>query len=253
MNILSFFRKTELVSPYTQTAYFYDRMMDHVDYCAWAKYIDIVFKQYGKRISRVVDGGCGTGSLIVYLEELGYKAFGFDLSLAMVRKAKQKKPGRFWQCDLRDISLSGGCDAFLCLYDSLHYLDLYEILDLFKQVRSILTERGLFIFDVVTEKHVRKYWGRYSERNQSDGRIFFRKSWYNRKKKVQNTLFHVFNKTESKVYKEHHCQKIYTLDELTQAAEKCGFRILGKLMDFTLNPGDEKSGRIHFVLQQEGM
>jgi SAM-dependent methyltransferase len=248
---LNRFCKIEEVPAYARLAKVYDRMMDHVDYTAWADYIIKLFKKYGKGIRRVVDGGCGTGSLAAVLEKRGYRVVGFDRSREMIRMARRKSRSSFWQGDLVAIPLSKEWDAFLCLYDTIQYLRIEEMERLFDGLRGVLVDGGLLIFDAVTESHVLRYWASYDEKDCGEGWESMRKSWFDRKAKCQHTLFEIFFRHDRKVYCEHHSQRIYTLEELNRTTVRSGFEVLGLFDGFTLKPGNESSDRVHFVLRQE--
>lgn len=245
------FHREEDVLSYTRLAPLYDLIMDHIDYKAWADYIMRLFKQFGKEVRRVVDGGCGTGSLINALMELGYQAVGFDGSREMIRLARKKSTCPLWQGDLRSIGLSGVWDSFLCIYDTIQYLTMPELESLLTDVKNLLADGGLVIFDVVTESHILKYWAHFSERNRGNGWEALRRSWYDRRERCQHTEFNIYYFQEKKIFKEHHLQSIYRLDEVVEAIHRSGLKLIGRFDGFTLNPGSEASDRVHFVLRQE--
>ena len=59
------------VRPYQAIAGLYDRIMDHVDYEAWAGYIDTLFTRFHPGVRSVLETACGTGSLAVLLISRG--------------------------------------------------------------------------------------------------------------------------------------------------------------------------------------
>ncbi|MFH1940906.1 MAG: class I SAM-dependent methyltransferase [bacterium] len=248
---LNRFRRAEQILPYTSLAFVYDRLMDHVDYEGWAAYVRKIFEKFGCRVHRIVDGGCGTGTLLRVLEKRGFFVVGFDRSLEMIRMARRKTQSPLWQGDLNGLSLRGEWDAFLCLYDSIQYLTREEIILFFSAVKSILREGGLFIFDVVTQKHVLKYWAHYTERLSGDEWDTVRRSWYNRKGRCLHTEIESLSHRNRKVYTEHHLQWIFRLDEWRHYAERGGFHLTGGFDGYTLNAGSEESDRVHFVLRRK--
>jgi SAM-dependent methyltransferase len=244
------FRREEKVSSYTKLASLYDGIMDHIDYHVWAEYINLLFCEFGNRIHRVVDGGCGTGSLANALIHLGYKVVGFDRSWEMIRIAHSKSMCPFWQGDLRSIGLSSRWDGFLCLYDTIQYLNGVELEAFLVVVNSLLVEGGLFVFDVVTEKHILRYWAKHTERERGEDWEMIRRGWYDKRGRCQHTEFLILSHEENKVFREHHSQQIYRLDELKATVIRSGFHIIGLFDGFTLKPGNEMSDRVHFVLQR---
>ena len=247
---LNRFHKAENVFPYTSLAAFYDRIMDHVDYVYWADYIEDLFKMYGPGIHRVVDGGCGTGSLIRVLKNRGYGIVGFDRSFEMIRMARKKTRSPLWRGDLRALSLAREWEAFLCLYDTVQYLMPEEMVLFFRSVKNSLRKGGLFMFDVVTENHVLKDWVDYLDIERGNDWDLIRRSWYDRKERCLHTEFEVFFFREKNVCREHHIQKIYSLEEFQRIAEMSGFRLVGRFDGYTFNSGDETSDRVHFVLKR---
>src|SRR4030042_6375407 len=89
--VMHLFSKTFESDPYAQLAPYYDRLMDSVDYDEWSLYIDLLFNRYGRKVTDVIDGGCGTGSIASSLFKLGYRVHGFDRSFEMLRNLKQKE------------------------------------------------------------------------------------------------------------------------------------------------------------------
>lgn len=51
-----------------------------------------------------LDIGCGTGHFSRVLISHGYKVFGSDLSIAMLKEAKRRNEGRYFMCDAHELS-----------------------------------------------------------------------------------------------------------------------------------------------------
>ncbi|MBN2030469.1 class I SAM-dependent methyltransferase [bacterium] len=240
----------EDVTPYTRLAAVYDRVMNHVDYDKWADFIVFLFQKFGSDVCRVVDGGCGTGSLLHALVCKKMRVAGFDRSVEMVQLAKQKTQCPIWVDDLRTFCCKVKWDAFLCLYDTIQYLTTEEIQTLLHHIGEVLTPGGLFIFDVVTESHVLRYWANYTEKVEWNSLEMLRRSWYVKNRRSQHTEFEIIDKDHNKVYRERHIQYIYPLETFIKMSGESGLRFVGQFEDFTLNPGNEKSDRIHFVFRR---
>ncbi|MBR4292249.1 MAG: class I SAM-dependent methyltransferase, partial [Clostridia bacterium] len=58
---------------YSALAPFYDSLMVDVDYGAFADYITSLFDCADRKIERILDIGCGSGSLTIELEKRGYR------------------------------------------------------------------------------------------------------------------------------------------------------------------------------------
>lgn len=58
--------------------------------------------------SRVLDAGCGTGRVAVWLHERGYEVVGVDLDESMLAQARKAAPGVPWiAADLAELDLAG--------------------------------------------------------------------------------------------------------------------------------------------------
>ena len=238
--------------PYTRLASIYDRIMDHVDYTAWAEYLVRLFQAYGSDIRRIVEGGCGTGCLMTALEEKGYDVFGFDIAFEMVRNARRKGADPVWSGDLEAFALNGKWDAFLVIYDTIQYLSPAGLRRFLSNVNDAIDPRGLLIFDVVTESHVRRDWQNYTECGRDKEWEWTRRTWYDAEAGLLNTEFEITFFKEMSVFREHHVQTVFSLRDIESFAEAADFRTVGRLDGFTFNRGTEDSDRVHFVFQREG-
>ena len=79
---------------YTDFAAVYDRLMQDVDYDAWAGYYAALLHKNGvPQGGTVCECACGTGSLTIRLQAAGYRMTGIDLSREMLSVAQQKARG----------------------------------------------------------------------------------------------------------------------------------------------------------------
>lgn len=238
------------VAPYTRLAAVYDQLMNHVDYDKWADFVVVLFQRFGSDVCRVVEGGCGTGSLLRALVQRKVRAAGFDQSVEMIRLAREKVRAPLWVDDLRAFSFNGNWDVFLCLYDTIQYLTTEEIQGLLCNVAKVLKPEGLFIFDVVTEEHVFKYWTHYTEKAEYNDQEALRRSWYVKKRRSLHTEFEFMDGDYQNLYREHHIQYIYPLETFIKVSGESGLRFVGQFQDFTLNSANEMSDRVHFVFKR---
>jgi SAM-dependent methyltransferase len=255
MNPLLFLQRKKSVPavPYSAIASTYDDLMSHVDYRSWAGYLEKLIARFGNSGCRIVDGCCGTGKMMFELSRKGYAVCGFDLSLEMIRQTGQNGVFSLWQGDLKKLSLKPNWDVFLCLYDSVQYLSVSELDSVFNEVSRCLVSEGLFIFDIVTERHVLKYWANYTETVHFKNREILRQSWYDRPKKMLHTLFDVTEDEGRAVYQECHRQSVFSLSEIEDCIRRSRFALVGMFEDFGFQSGGKTSDRIHFVLRRESI
>ena len=104
---------------YTDFAAVYDRLMQDVDYDAWAGYYAALMQKNGvPQGGTVCECACGTGSLTIRLQSAGYRMTGIDLSREMLSIAQQKARGKgqmipFVQQDMTSLRLHKRQDAVL--------------------------------------------------------------------------------------------------------------------------------------------
>ena len=250
-------RRAEEVEPYSVLPRIYDFVMRHVNYSRWTEYICQIFALSDRPVYTVLDISCGTASLAIRLAEKGYSVSGFDQSYGMVQQAKARvvrcgRPIPIWQGDMRHFALRHRQDAVVSLYDSVNYL-LYpeDWQGLFSSVHRALNDGGLFIFDICTERNSLRNFHHYYERDSGNGFHYRRRSRYLRKEKVQLNEFEIsFADEGSKLYREVHRQRIYSLGELTAIIADSPFQVKGMFDGFTTKLASEKAERVHFVLQK---
>ncbi len=133
-----------------------------------AKYYDLVFPAEeakitfldtefrARRVKRVLDLACGTGTYTIALARLGYEAWGTDLEAGMVEQAGKKAlatgaKANFGVGDMREpASLGITFDGLFCIGNSLAHLTESEDLDrALRAMREVLRDGGLAVFQIV--------------------------------------------------------------------------------------------------------
>ena len=76
---------------YSILARHYDSLMADVDYASYADFYERIIEKYAPSLpKRLIDLGCGTGSISVLLAEKGYEVTGVDISCEMLSAALKK-------------------------------------------------------------------------------------------------------------------------------------------------------------------
>ena len=71
--------------------------------------------------ARVLDLGCGPGRDVAYLQELGFRAMGVDLSAGMLAEGRRRGVGPLVRADMRLLPFAdGSCDGLWCCASLLH-------------------------------------------------------------------------------------------------------------------------------------
>ena len=107
---------------------------------------------------RILDLACGPGRHAAELERLGGRVVGFDLSRAMLRRARDRMGARLVRGDMRALPFRDGSFALAVnLFTSFGYfLDDDEHRRVVRQVAAALTPGGHFVLDYLNAEQVRR-------------------------------------------------------------------------------------------------
>lgn len=111
------------------------------------------------KMAYFVDLACGRGRHSVYLNHLGYKVLGLDLSEKSILHAQKctKEHLNFAVHDMRSPMPVRGVDAVVNLFTSFGYFDeAAEDEQVFTSVSQALNPGGFFVLDFLNERFVQK-------------------------------------------------------------------------------------------------
>jgi len=135
-------------------AKYYDTFYRDKDYKSESKFLARVFSKYSKKkITSVLDLGCGTGNHDFVLEKMGYELTGVDFSSEMLsiakRKAKSlKSKSSFFLGDITKVRLKRNFDAVISMFAVMSYLETNDdIASAIKTASAHLNKGGIFVFD----------------------------------------------------------------------------------------------------------
>ncbi|MEO3947838.1 methyltransferase domain-containing protein [Gorillibacterium sp. CAU 1737] len=242
---------------YGHFAAVYDRLMEDMPYEDWLSFVEESWRLHGLKPVRVVDLGCGTGTITLPLAQRKYAMTGIDLSADMLTVARKKAEdaGEFgitWlEQDMRDWALPNAADAVISLCDCLNYLTEEEdIRAAFRAAYEGLAPGGLFLFDVNTEHRFRVY---AEEQpfllNEEDAAYI----WYCDFEEETSTIVHdltIFARETAERYlriEEEHIQRAYSLNWLKEELSRAGFVRVDCYGDFTWNPAHAETERAFFL------
>lgn len=247
---------------YSNLAPLYDLLMEDVDYEAWADYVDEIIQEHHPNAEKVMELACGTGSVALSLDDLGYyDVTGTDLSPQMIEVAQQKareleQDVEFYDMDFTNINIKKKFDAIYSVFDSINYLHTeQEILKMLTQCRKILFDDGILIFDFSTPTNSLQSVDYLNNEEAQQGNLrFFRTSNYNHETRIHTNTFEIEKLSEDKKqvierFKEVHQQKNYTLQEMLTILEQTPYHLLATYGDFDLHDATNNSARITVVLQ----
>jgi SAM-dependent methyltransferase len=193
-------------------------------------------KRLAKRFSfnsdqYMLDLACGKGRHAIYLNSLGYRVDGADLSVESIASAMEMRNKRlhFYVHDMRD-ELPRSYDVILNLFTSFGYFEVEsENVAVLTAIKKSLTADGLCIIDFLNLDFVKKHMIPY-EVKSIDG-IDFHIS-----KKISNT--HILKNIEFEADGEKHQyqEKVQALsfNHFQQLADKAGLKIQYAYGDYEL-------------------
>lgn len=137
-------------------AYYYNLFYGDKDYANEANQVKKLIGKFGgdKKISTILNMGCGTGRHDFELCKLGYRTSGIDISEGMIEIANRTKEKSYYNpdfkvADIRDYEPVKKYDAVISMFHVISYQNENEdVLKAFGTASKALDPGGLFIFDV---------------------------------------------------------------------------------------------------------
>ena len=216
---------------YTAFASVYDRLMQDVDYDAWAAHYARLLSAAGVKTGRVCECACGTGSLTVRLRRLGYQMTGVDLSQEMLSIAAQKaRDGGltipFVRQDMCRLALHRRQDAVLCTCDGMNYLTTPDRARKFLSAAyAALRPGGVLAMDLSTPHKLKNTLGCNVLGCQDEDISYVWQNSYQARTRTVDMRLSIFVRQPSGDYarfEETQTQRAHTREELTKYLENTG-------------------------------
>lgn len=227
---------------YEKFAGFYDLIYkDIVNYEREADDLEKIFAEFGEhRTKQVLDVACGTGSHSLILAERGYEVTGIDSSEMMIREAKKKASKKnihaeFFVQDMRSIKLDKKFDCSICMFGGMGYiLTRYDLACTFSSLKQHLRDEGLLIFEFWSVGGVKPTPFQSWIKVQKKGLTVYRlsESNFDPQTNVLTIDFHFIALWANKpveTFSETHKIRCYTLAEMKQYLEDCGFALVSAI------------------------
>lgn len=246
------------MSSYSDFAFVYDRLMNDVDYKKRSEYLLRLFKKYGKKPELLLDLACGTGGFSNQMALKGIEVIGVDISEEMLSVARENTADLgtdvLYLCqDAAELDLYGTVDGAICCMDSLNHITNLKTLEkAIKNVSLFLEKDSLFIFDVNTPFKHEHILGNNTFVIEQENVYCVWQNEYDAKKSSTNITLDFFLKDNGVYdrYTEEFCERAYTVEQLSELAEKNHFDVIGVFDDMTENPLCDSSERAIFVLRK---
>ena len=192
---------------------------------------------------RILDLACGPGRHAAELERLGGQVVGFDLSRAMLRRARERTRAHLIRGDMRALPFRDGSFALAVnLFTSFGYfLDDGEHRLVVRQVAAALAPRGHFVLDYLNAEHVRhslKLGDQAKERSDvrvtrrigADGRFVIKE---------------IELRDEGRRFQER--VRLYDAKELAALLTDAGLRVIARFGDYDGGPAGSTAPRVILV------
>ncbi len=249
--------------PYGAFAYIYDRLMEDMPYGEWLGWLDAYWAAGGVRPERIVDLGCGTGTIAIPLAKSGLDVIGVDLSADMIEVARRKEaavraelavPGKLeWAVgDMREWTAPEPVDAVVSLCDCLNYLaEEADVVRAFRAVRASLKPGGVFLFDMHHPNQLDAYMANEPFCHDDEEASYI---WTCELDEATSTIAHrltFFVRSEDGRYDrsvETHRQRVYSEATIRRLLAEAGFARIETYADFTFEPvDDDETTRMFFA------
>src|SRR5215469_4569744 len=148
--------KLNCMASYEIFGKFYDAAMG--DRSESAKCVSELLRESKPNARKVLELGCGTGSILKHLQDR-YQVSGLDLSSKMLSIARKKVPqAKLWRQDMVDFQISERFDAVFCVFDSINHVRRFsDWKKVFARVSQHLSPGGCFIFDINTQRKLERH------------------------------------------------------------------------------------------------
>lgn len=248
-------------SAYNSFAWVYDTLMDNIPYDEWTEYLVELLREYGVSEGLLLDMGCGTGNVTERLAAFGYDMIGIDNSEEMLMEARDKmvQSGRdilYLLQDMRSFELYGTVAAAVSICDSMNYiLEIEDLQKVFRLVNNYLDPGGVFIFDFNTSYKYKEVIGDQIIAENRDDCSFIWENSFDEEDQINIydlTIFIQENGDLFRRYQETHYQRAWQTDELIQAAESAGMKVLNIYDAFTHSSPRPDSERLYMIVQEQG-
>lgn len=243
-------------SQFSALAPHYDALMSSIPYGRWVEYVRRLASIRSHPMRRVLDVGCGTGTVALRLAAGGVTVVGVDASPDMVEMARAKTPGpnpRYVVSRMEDLDLGETFDTAISLFDSVNYVtEPADLQEAFHRIYRHLDPGGFWMFDMNTPYALEMEL--FTQDNLGTGE----EPQYNwRSRYDPDTLlttvemnFFVRQGDTRVVVRETHRQRAYPLDQIRAMLNEASFDVLALFDAYTDRPPGPRSDRAFFVARR---
>ncbi|WP_159574277.1 class I SAM-dependent DNA methyltransferase [Streptococcus halichoeri] len=219
---------------------------------SYGNFIRQYLNKQGVSQGSIIDIMCGTGNLLIQFEEDGWITSGVDISKSMLRIAKTNLlKTKLIQADVTKFHSDVRFQVVVSTADAFNHIEqVTEIEETFKNVFSMLTDSGYFIFDMNTLVGIKKN-NYYISSSDEDG-ISIREGFVDEIHGVGFTRFYgafrldrnsSYLRFDSTIYNYYH-----DIQRLKQKLLEIGFNTVNIMDGYSDHPWNPKrSERVLFI------
>ncbi|MBI9072807.1 MAG: class I SAM-dependent methyltransferase [Melioribacteraceae bacterium] len=234
---------------YTHIAEIYSHLMSSIDYSEWADYIYDIGLDFVEGDKKVLELGSGTCELSVEVLKYFNNTVASDISKQMLDNAMLKRLSRVC-CDMTLLPFKKKFNYVFCAFDSVNYLlESEQIIKMYDQVASVLTDDGIFTFDVSLENNSFNNTKFLNREGDYKGIKYKQVSIYNEETRIHENHFEIVLRDGKKV-EELHKQRIYPFFSFFELAEYSDLYVLDCFDSFSFEHASEESERAQFVMRK---
>lgn len=234
--------------PYKHIAELYAHLMKFISYDEWAEYYMILAEEVPIS-TKVLELAAGNCKMAAYLKVKYPDMIASDLSIDMLKQCSQDDLLKVC-CDMRDLPFKAKFGLIISAFDSVNYLMSKAALnDLFKGIKNLLTDDGIFTFDISLERNSLKNIKYLNRKGSLQGMKYIQKSEYDKKNRIHTNRFTLMFKDGS-VVEEVHRQKIYPVEVYFEILEDNGLYVKQCYEAFTLDNVNRRSDRAQFIVSK---
>ena len=242
------------MSGYSSFAYVYDQLITGVDYEKIGAYFDACIARAGGQKGILLDLGCGTGSLSMVMDRLGYDVIGVDGSYDMLGEAMEKKAETgqdilYLAQDMTELDLYGTIDAAVSSLDSLNHLVTYEDFDrAIGRTALFMAPGGVLVFDVNTPYKHREVLGNNTfVYDKEEAYCVWQNSTEGDLTQMDLDLFVRQEDGNYTRMEESFSERAYSHEEIVDSLTRHGLELMGVFDAWTFDPPRPDSERLVYL------
>lgn len=234
----------------------YDLFMEQVEYDQWLAHIFSLWDKLGVKPQKIIDLGCGTGSILLPLAKRGMDVIGVDLSPEMLTETEHKARAeglsvRLVCQDMTELELGEQADVILSLCDAMNYLtEDGQLAEAFSHIAQHMQQKSLFLFDLNTEYKFQEVLGQNVFGSAEEQAAYIWENDYDEEEKINEYYVSFFLEQENGLYErieEYHYERAYSLAEVSAALEQAGLELVMISDGYSFEPPKAESERLLFA------